>query len=258
MDAFVWNDNFETGLPKIDEEHRELVRIINHFGKLLSEHKVVLSDIEITLNELIEYTHYHFKEEEEFMVEFALDPRHLEHHLKAHQHFLDEVLILKDSFSEGNLDAAKNLLDFLSNWLAYHILGEDQNYSRQIAKIKLGTSPAKAYEEEEKERDKATEPLLNALSGLFQQISLRNKELMELNQSLEQKVELRTKELSEANLKLEELSSTDVLTGLPNRRHAMSLLAMLWEQTIKEDISLVCMMIDADYFKQVNDTYGHN
>jgi hemerythrin len=56
------------------------------------------------------------------------------------------------------------------------------------------------------------------LNGLFEQVSERNKELLELNQSLEYKVLERTKQLSNANKQLEDLTLTDSLTNLPNRR----------------------------------------
>jgi hemerythrin len=56
----------------------------------------------------------------------------------------------------------------------------------------------------------ATAPLLEALNGSFEQVSMRKKELKQPNGPLEEKVALRTKELSEANLHLEELSLTDV------------------------------------------------
>ncbi|MCP3893645.1 MAG: diguanylate cyclase, partial [Bacteroides sp.] len=82
--------------------------------------------------------------------------------------------------------------------------------------------------------------------------------LKQLNESLEEKVALRTRELSEANRHLEELSLTDVLTELPNRRHAIRCLSILWKKALQNDSPLVCMMIDADHFKEVNDTYGHD
>ncbi len=49
-----------------------------------------------------------------------------------------------------------------------------------------------------------------------------------------------------------------MLTGLPNRRHAMRCLGLAWEESIKENSPLSCMMIDADGFKQINDNYGHD
>ncbi len=79
-----------------------------------------------------------------------------------------------------------------------------------------------------------------------------------LNLSLEKKVAERTRELSEANIRLETIALTDALTELPNRRHGMRVLKALWKEAVKDNTPLSCMMIDADHFKQVNDTYGHD
>lgn len=258
MESFRWNKNFVTGLPEVDRQHQYLVNIINQFGNLLVENEIVFYDIEKIFGKLVDYTQYHFKEEEALMTRISVDPRHLDQHFEQHRNFLQEVTSMYSAISQDNLDPAKHLLDYLIHWLAYHILGTDQNLARQVEAIQSGVKPSKAYKTEERERNKAREPLLNALSGLFEQVSSRNKELIQLNQSLEEKVAKRTRELSDANLQLEELSLTDVLTGLPNRRHGMRRLASLWEESIKNDLPLVCMMIDVDHFKEVNDTYGHD
>ena len=258
MESFHWNNSYITGLQDVDHQHQQLVNIINQFGNLLAEDKVVLNDIEVIFEQLSNYTQYHFQEEEALMLKIGIDRRHFEHHIKAHKSFLNEVSSMHAEITEENLGSANHLLEFLIHWLAYHILGSDQNMARQITAIQSGMTADKAYEAEEKNSDSATEPLLVALNGLFEQVSARNKELVKLNMSLEEKVQQRTLQLSEANHHLEELSLTDVLTGLPNRRHAMRCLSACWEESTKSNSSLVCVMIDADHFKAVNDTYGHD
>ncbi len=64
-------------------------------------------------------------------------------------------------------------------------------------------------------------------------------------------------ELSESNERLHQLSLTDALTTLPNRRLAMDRLAQEWAATDRSHRPLSCMMIDVDHFKAINDTYGH-
>ena len=91
--------------------------------------------------------------------------------------------------------------------------------ARQIAAIRSGLSPAQAYDTEERNRDDAKEPLLNERNRLFHLASDRNRELTLLNQSLT-KVAERTRELSASNARLREMAMTDVLTALPNQRHA--------------------------------------
>jgi hemerythrin len=157
-----------------------------------------------------------------------------------------------------SIDKAKSLLKFLIYWLAYHILGSDQCLAKQIIAIRSGKTSEEAYLAEERMKEGAVEPLLHALNGLFRQVTERNRELQQLNESLESRVVERTEELAKANRQLEEIALTDVLTGLPNRRHAMRQLAQAWEESLKENFPLSCMMIDADGFKQINDNHGHD
>jgi len=134
----------------------------------------------------------------------------------------------------------------------------DQVMAEQMREIESGKTPQDAYESNLLQRDKTTEALLSALNVLFKQVSLRNKELQSLNLSLEGKVKERTKELYEANKDLELLSLTDVLTSLPNRRHAMILLEKYFNDSKENKRAFSCIMIDADHFKEVNDTHGHD
>ena len=57
---------------------------------------------------------------------------------------------------------------------------------------------------------------------------------------------------------LEELSNTDGLTGLCNRRHFMEILTAECERAQRTNKPLSLIMCDADHFKNVNDTYGHH
>ncbi|AGF76892.1 diguanylate cyclase (GGDEF) and hemerythrin-like metal-binding domain-containing protein [Desulfocapsa sulfexigens DSM 10523] len=258
MDSFHWTKTYETGLSEVDLQHHYLVDTINEFGRLLLLGQVASDDVEQVFKKLADYTQYHFTEEEIMMKQVGIDARHYKEHCKKHQDFLDEVISMYAAVSEDNPGSEKHLFDFLTHWLVYHILGADMNMARQIKAIQSGVTSAAAYENEERAGNEATEPLLIALNGLFEQVSVRNRELLFLNQSLEEKVAERTRELSEANRHLEELSLTDVLTGLPNRRYALRSLDLLWREAVRTNSPMVCMMIDADHFKAVNDTYGHD
>lgn len=258
MESFHWGQHFITGLSEVDDQHRHLVEIINQFIDLLAENVINIDDVDRLYNQLADYSVYHFQEEEKLMSEVKVDARHLNRHIDAHKRFLDDVSSIYSSISPDDLDQTKSLLKFLMHWLAYHILGQDQDMGKQIKAIQSGLGSREAYDKLEQERVSATAPLLEALNGLFEQVSVRNKELKQLNESLEEKVALRTKELSKANGYLEKLSLTDVLTSLPNRRHAIQCLSSLWEEALKNESPLACIMIDVDHFKEVNDIYGHD
>jgi diguanylate cyclase (GGDEF)-like protein/PAS domain S-box-containing protein len=64
-------------------------------------------------------------------------------------------------------------------------------------------------------------------------------------------------ELARLHKKLEELSYTDGLTGIANRRMFDSRLALEWDDARRNRQPLSLILLDIDYFKQYNDHYGH-
>jgi len=65
-------------------------------------------------------------------------------------------------------------------------------------------------------------------------------------------------ELSEKVAELEILSTTDVMTGLYNRRHFEKVFVDELNRAKRNNYRLVFAMVDVDHFKQFNDTYGHD
>jgi diguanylate cyclase (GGDEF)-like protein len=64
-------------------------------------------------------------------------------------------------------------------------------------------------------------------------------------------------ELALKNQQLENLSVTDRLTGLFNRRKFDEVLANECERAARTELPLALMMVDIDHFKSVNDSHGH-
>ncbi|MCK9492296.1 MAG: GGDEF domain-containing protein [Sulfurimonas sp.] len=71
------------------------------------------------------------------------------------------------------------------------------------------------------------------------------------------RLELTTKKLQKANKKLENVSYTDVLTSLHNRRYFNFVYERELKRAKRTKSYITFMMMDIDYFKQYNDTYGH-
>jgi len=70
--------------------------------------------------------------------------------------------------------------------------------------------------------------------------------------------EIETIGLEKAKAELERLSSSDVLTGLANRRHFDALLDTEWRRGIRNGTLLSVLFLDVDDFKAYNDNYGHS
>lgn len=248
-----------TGIDVVDQQHHVLVDLINEFGNTLTQPIAATADrIEHLFKELSKYALRHFTDEEELMRSAGLDASYVYHHAQFHHQFLSDLSALHESVAGDDTESMHSLLRFLTDWLAFHILGTDMLMVKLMAAKKQGLSQEIALEEYKKNRDPATAKLLESMDGLFRQLTERNKALSELNQSLESRVAERTKELSDANNKLEELAMTDTLTGLPNRRHAIQLVETEWIRSVRHGTDLTFMMIDVDGFKAVNDLHGHD
>ncbi|MDQ7093524.1 diguanylate cyclase [Desulfosporosinus sp. PR] len=90
-------------------------------------------------------------------------------------------------------------------------------------------------------------------------------ELLKFNNSLEKLVDERTRELQTAKEVLEDLNQrleftarVDALTGLYNRRHIEERLKEDYEIFIRTGREFSVMLADIDFFKRVNDEYGHD
>ncbi|NVJ92215.1 MAG: diguanylate cyclase [Methylocystaceae bacterium] len=95
-----------------------------------------------------------------------------------------------------------------------------------------------------------TRPAIEAFNSMSQRIQ-------GFTQELQEQVAARTKELEIANTELALMNETDVLTGARSRQflthHASSLVTLAH----RSGLSLGVAMLDIDYFKKINDTYGH-
>ncbi|MFH1420038.1 MAG: diguanylate cyclase [Planctomycetota bacterium] len=88
---------------------------------------------------------------------------------------------------------------------------------------------------------------------LEEDLAKRTREIHRLNAQMA----VTNDKLAEANDKLQQMATTDELTGLYNRREAMSRLKQLWDSADRYDHTLSCVMLDIDHFKRFNDAHGH-
>lgn len=259
IESFQWTAAFLTGIDEVDQQHKRLVDMINQLGAmLLSGEQASTATANELFAQLVDYTSYHFREEEGLMEELALDPRHVDFHRAEHAKFVAEVIRMRESVVDQSSGGLAPVLAFLVHWLAYHILGVDQSMARQVAMIRRHNTPGDAFSSELEQINGATEPLVRALHGLLRLISQKNEELRENNRMLETRVAERTEALGEANRQLAAIAMTDALTGIPNRRHALSMIKRAWDESQADDRPLACLMVDADYLKRVNDSHGHD
>lgn len=101
-------------------------------------------------------------------------------------------------------------------------------------------------------QDKFYQVLANPVHNLMGQVIGITTALMDITdrKQAEQKLE-------ETNRKLEHYARNDHLTGLPNRRHVDEVLADEVHRAMRANHPISVLMMDVDYFKKYNDSYGH-
>ncbi|TWI66919.1 diguanylate cyclase (GGDEF)-like protein [Desulfobotulus alkaliphilus] len=92
-------------------------------------------------------------------------------------------------------------------------------------------------------------------------ISIENarlyEQVQEYSKTLEERVAERTEKLEELNRRLRDLAHQDGLTGVANRRHCDVCLEQAWNAMKRQKKPLTIIMCDVDFFKNYNDSYGH-
>lgn len=96
-------------------------------------------------------------------------------------------------------------------------------------------------------------PLLNEYSTLLSNYKKLFKQLSRLIKINDKQ----STKLTSENLILEEVSKHDELTGILNRRSFNICFETEWEKALKAKKSVAMLIVDIDFFKKVNDTYGH-
>lgn len=128
-DPIKWNREMLTGVPDIDKQHRQLVALINDLHHALREGKTQQSMKEI-LDEVVEYTKYHFSFEEQMMQRCSYPD--LNNHKRLHESLVRQVLNIYDGFENGKNCIGIETFNFLKDWLTNHILKVDKSYSAKM------------------------------------------------------------------------------------------------------------------------------
>ncbi len=125
MPLFKWKDEFSVKVKRFDDQHKNLIAVINdlHDAMRAGKSSEVLGKI---FNNLIEYTSTHFGEEEEYMQKFGYSK--FNEHKKEHDELIKQVTELKKKFDNKQMFLSIELMNFLKEWLMHHIMKTDRDY----------------------------------------------------------------------------------------------------------------------------------
>lgn len=112
FEIFPWNRNFETGLEGIDNQHRELVSILNRLARHATSDGSGLTRSHL-LDELLAYASYHFRYEESVREESLGASEIARNHHDSHQMFFARIQMLRQSTAPQE-EMLAELFDYLS------------------------------------------------------------------------------------------------------------------------------------------------
>ena len=133
MPLIAWDDSISLNIGEIDNQHKQLVKIINELFDAMKDARGfdVLEDI---LRRLIDYTEYHFSTEERYFDQFQYIES--EPHKEEHRFLIKQVNEFKKAFEEGLMkrDGSDRVLtvdlwNLLKSWLIDHIQVSDQKFA---------------------------------------------------------------------------------------------------------------------------------
>ena len=142
-----WTPEMRVGLAVLDDDHKQLIRIINQLGadSLNGDRRAAIRQSLVALRR---YAEFHFAREEKVLMACAYG--HLEEHQGEHRDFVQRIQELTRQFDADPEDMAaivnEDLLNFLRDWLTQHIMIEDKAYGPTIENNPAAKEAAKSFQ----------------------------------------------------------------------------------------------------------------
>ncbi|MDR2393403.1 MAG: bacteriohemerythrin [Treponema sp.] len=143
--AFItWKNIYSVGIPKIDEQHQELVQLTaDLYAACMQGTESGRLYFKRAVHDIVQYVSFHFSAEERLMerIEFP----ELAEHKKQHEHFVKKVLEDVKKFETGKGIVPNTFVRFLRDWILTHIAKEDQKYADYLKYAKKEESVADMF-----------------------------------------------------------------------------------------------------------------
>ncbi len=126
MAVIDWKHEFSVSIPKIDKQHKVLIAIVNELSEAIDQEESGCI-IEEIISRLSLYAITHFSDEERFMERYAFPD--LPSHKEEHRVFIGQIETFKEQLCNDQSILARDVLTYLKNWFANHLLSVDQKYA---------------------------------------------------------------------------------------------------------------------------------
>ena len=131
-DSVVWDDIYSVGFEPIDNQHKELVKIINELFDICKQESAAGDSVILKMiDKTTDYAGMHFADEMNYIRKAGF-PK-IKEHRQQHDDFIETVLKSIQDYRAGKAVPIE-LARFLKNWLLTHIAEQDKQYAPYLSK----------------------------------------------------------------------------------------------------------------------------
>jgi hemerythrin-like metal-binding protein len=129
MEKILWGPDLTIEQETIDFQHKILVGLINDLIEAQTDPSGGNLWLEVVLDELKNYTEYHFGTESKLMKQSGYQGEAHQHHLAEHAGFVEQVRSFRQRFlTHAETEISTDLLHYLREWLTHHIQVVDRKF----------------------------------------------------------------------------------------------------------------------------------
>ena len=123
MPLLNWYDRYSINNIQLDNHHKKLFGLFNRLYDIcLVDNRD--SMFETALDEIVSYSDYHFKAEEQYMREIGY--KDIEKQIVEHKYFKERAIDLQLNNKSTDYKLCHEIIIFLGNWLMNHVIEEDK------------------------------------------------------------------------------------------------------------------------------------
>lgn len=121
-----WTPELTVNNEQLDKQHQQWIKLLDDFYEGIKQGKPK-EELKKLIIGMLNYTRYHFKEEEQHMQRIGYP--NLEKHKALHAEYIQKIEDYHERMMSGRLILSLEVTGYLKTWLINHIKGEDQRYA---------------------------------------------------------------------------------------------------------------------------------
>ena len=130
----VWSNNYSVGIKEIDDQHKELLDLVNdlftHSSGNEREERAYFKEV---IHGAVSYVKTHFATEEKLLLSMKF-PGYAEHK-KTHDEFVLTIVKAVKDFESGKRLVLEKFAYFLKDWVLSHVATMDTQYAQYVRKM---------------------------------------------------------------------------------------------------------------------------